>query len=58
MAELSYSDWLAKYGREDCAGCEYNIITKARCTFPGRYCARYLRYIGRPLPKEVQKNAK
>lgn len=55
MAKLSYEEWLAKHGYDDCAGCEFNIISQARCTFPGRYCVEYLRVIGKK-PQKKQKN--
>lgn len=55
MARPSYSEWLAKYGQEDCAGCEYNIIAKARCTYPGKYCARFVNWASRLDQKKVRK---
>lgn len=42
--KMSYKEWLAKYGNEDCAGCEFNDIRHARCTHPGKWCVRYVRY--------------
>lgn len=42
--KMSYKEWLAKYGNEDCAGCEFNDIRHARCTYPGKWCVLYVRY--------------
>lgn len=42
--KMSYKEWLAKYGYEDCAGCEFNDIRHARCTYPGKWCVIYVRY--------------
>lgn len=41
---LTLKEWLAKYGQESCAGCQYINLEKAHCSYKGGYCARYDEY--------------
>lgn len=43
--KLTYREWLELHGYDDCIGCEYNIPMKAQCTYKGRECVEYHRYL-------------
>lgn len=52
---MTLKQWLAKYGQEDCSGCEYNQPAKAHCLYKGKnYCVRYER-MARDLREETEK---
>ena len=41
---LSLKDWIAKFGQDSCNGCQYNIASRAKCTYKQGYCVRYDEY--------------
>lgn len=41
---LKQINTLATIHNEDCAGCEFNDIRHARCSYPGKWCVLYVRY--------------
>lgn len=38
---LSLKEWLAKFGKDDCYGCQFNNPVKASCHYKAGYCVRY-----------------
>lgn len=41
---LTWKEWLAKFGKEPCDGCQYFIMARAKCTYKRGNCVRYDRY--------------